>query len=81
MQPTLRPGSYVLFRRARSYGLGEIVLISHNNLDKVKRITRINNNKYFVVGDNFRGSTDSRSFGEIDKSNIRGKILWPKKIN
>jgi|SRR5581483_324847 len=32
-------------------------------------------NTYFVTGDNFRKSTDSRSFGEITKENIIGKCF------
>jgi len=40
----------------------------------------IEENKYFVMGDNREDSNDSRSFGVIDKSQIIGKpflIIWP----
>ena len=49
--------------------------------DNSEKIT-INNNEYFVLGDNRSNSKDSRSFGAVDKSFVIGKILfrgWPVK--
>ncbi len=77
MLPYLKPGDIAIFRKRSLYNLGDVVLISHNNLDKVKRITNFNKDKYFVVGDNLQSSTDSRTFGPINKSDIIGKIIWP----
>lgn len=41
----------------------------------LKRIIQINQEKYFVEGDNKKESTDSRVFGLLDKKNIVGKVL------
>jgi len=49
--------------------------------DNSEKIT-VNNNEYFVLGDNRSNSKDSRSFGPVDKSFVIGKILfrgWPVK--
>jgi nickel-type superoxide dismutase maturation protease len=40
----------------------------------IKRITKINRNKYFVAGDNKSASTDSRVFGWIEKKDIIGRV-------
>jgi nickel-type superoxide dismutase maturation protease len=40
----------------------------------IKRITKINRTKYFVMGDNESASTDSRVFGWIEKKAIIGKV-------
>lgn len=40
----------------------------------------LGDNQYFVLGDNRGSSSDSRSFGPIDKSSIRGRawlVYWP----
>src|SRR5438309_2301825 len=42
----------------------------------LKRIKEVKNNKYFIAGDNPKASTDSRQFGEVDKSAIIAKILF-----
>ncbi len=77
MLPYFKPGNYALFCRVKIYEVGDIVLISHDNLDKVKRINNIDNDNYFVIGDNQGMSTDSRHFGAISKKHIIGKLIWP----
>lgn len=42
----------------------------------IKRIIGIRNNKFFVTGDNKKDSLDSRSFGEISKNRILGKVIY-----
>lgn len=40
----------------------------------------VNENEYFVLGDNRSASKDSRNFGPVDKSFVTGKVLlrgWP----
>lgn len=44
----------------------------------VKYPYTVDDGKYFVVGDNREHSIDSRSFGAVLKSNIKGKLLFVK---
>ena len=37
---------------------------------------RVEEGKYFVLGDNSAHSTDSRSFGALPRSSIRGRLLF-----
>ena len=57
--------------------IGDVVLVQHphRNIVILKRITRVKNNAYFVEGDNSAHSTDSRHFGYVDKTHIRGKVI------
>jgi len=77
MLPFLKEGQEVLvwcwFYKPK---VGDIVVIGKNGKDMVKRIQKIHDRKYFVGGDNKRESTDSRSFGPIDKSEIIGKVVF-----
>lgn len=76
MLPVLKPGQIVLvwcwFFKPK---VGDIVVIKHNNKEIIKRIQKINVREYFIEGDNKQSSTDSRSFGPIDKSKIIGKVI------
>lgn len=80
MLPTLNAGSTVLvykyfFSKPKT---GDIVAVRDPRDGKtiIKRIIKIENNRYFVKGDNKKASTDSRNFGLIDKDNIIGKVVF-----
>lgn len=79
MVPTLVPGTIVLAVRRRSYRPGDIVLIHHDGLDKIKRIRDIQHRKVYVTGDNTHTSVDSRDFGWLELRHIRAKLVWPRR--
>jgi signal peptidase I len=43
-------------------------------LSDQKTVT-LSNNEYFLIGDNFEVSYDSRRFGAVDKSYLKGKVV------
>lgn len=84
MQPTFSPGDKVLVNRFvywfKKPEVGDIVAVKDPRDGKVliKRITKIQNNRYFVTGDNSGHSTDSRVFGTIGRREIIGKVMQHK---
>lgn len=42
----------------------------------VKRIQKVDNNEYFVTGDNKSQSTDSKTFGYIKRIDIAGQVVY-----
>lgn len=81
MQPDYQKGDMVLVNKLayvfKPPKINEAIILK-NPKDKVfiiKRINKIKNNKYFVLGDNSKESTDSRSFGWISKKEIVGKVI------
>lgn len=80
MLPTLKPGQDVLvFNWAYIFSKpkkGDIVVFKFNGREIIKRVQMYHGRGIFVMGDNKRYSTDSRSFGPIDKSKIIGKVIF-----
>jgi phage repressor protein C with HTH and peptisase S24 domain len=78
MLPTYEEGQLIValkpFRKLRQH---DIVIISHDGREKIKRITELGSGKVYVRGDNPRHSTDSRHFGWIEQSKVKGRVLWP----
>jgi len=77
MVPTLVPGTVVLGVRPRRLKVGDIVVIYHEGLDKIKRVKEVQYNKVFLVGDNPNASTDSRDFGWLHAESVIAKVVWP----
>lgn len=80
MSPTLKVGSNVLVcKYIFSKPKVEDIIAARDPRDGktiIKRIIKIENKKYFLQGGNKEASTDSRSFGLIDKDDIIGKVIF-----
>ena len=89
MSPNYNDGDWLLFRLlpAKSKAnelVGKVVLIQRrSNLGEdflqVKRVTKVHNDinetEIWVEGDNKEKSTDSRSWGALDSSEVLGRLL------
>lgn len=78
MAPALSRGQLVVGRYTNELKPGDVVIVSHNGLEKIKRIERQQGNLLYLLGDNAAASTDSRSFGWVQADTIVAKIVWPK---
>lgn len=54
---------------------GDVVVFEKFNRIYLKRIGKIKDNKYFLVGDNKKDSQDSRRFGSVSREQIKGKVI------
>lgn len=80
MSPTFSEGENVLvsslpllFAKPRK---GDVVVFEKYNRFYIKRIGKIKEEKYFLVGDNKKDSEDSRRFGSVAREQIKGKIIY-----
>jgi signal peptidase I len=79
MSPTLLEGKIVVgIRLRRPPKTGDIVILRHNGLEKIKRVTAVEFDKVYLEGDNILHSTDSRHFGWLHNRDILGTIIWPR---
>lgn len=86
MVPTFKENDVVLVNRLSYFlskpKIGDLIVLKrglprHGKAGQyiIKRIAKIKNDRFFVIGDNKKESTDSRRFGWIDRKDIVGKIL------
>lgn len=76
MVPALKPGTIVFGVRPKKIRPGDIVIIRHENLDKIKRVKEVQSDKIFLTGDNFLHSKDSRDFGWLETKSVLVKVVW-----
>ena len=78
MAPTLTDGQLVIGKQTRTLETGDIVIVSHDGLEKIKRIEKHQGDLIYLLGDNSAKSTDSRSFGWLPAKVIIAKVIWPR---
>ena len=78
------PGEEVRIDGGRLWIDGHLIdepYVAPESIDPFTRlVTRVQEGHYFVLGDNRLRSSDSREFGQVPHSHIRGKVsvrLWP----
>ena len=82
MKPSINDGDLLYFNLINDINevnVNDVVLCNHpflRNIQIIKRVKKIINGKFFVIGDNARSfeSSDSRSFGLLSESKIIGKL-------
>ena len=79
MQPTYKEKDEVLVSSIPLFfgqlNIGDIVVFELSKKFYIKRVRKISKGKYFLVGDNKKDSRDSRKFGSIKRSQIKGKVI------
>lgn len=81
MQPGYPPGRLVLVwsvRNKRRLRPGQVVIIRHDGLEKLKRLQAVQDSRVYVVGDNSTISTDSRHFGWLPLKAVQAVVIWPR---
>ncbi len=82
MEPTLRPGDYVLVNRwayrRRPPSAGDVIVLRNPEAPSQFLVKRVMSGDpvagFFVLGDNMAHSRDSRAFGMVPRHLIVGKV-------
>lgn len=77
MEPAYSSGDRLLVLRTGKLKKRNVVVLRDPRTSRLilKRIERIEVERYFVSGDNPSESTDSRAFGPVAKKDILGKVI------
>ena len=78
MAPALQDGQLVVGLQTRDLQVGDVVIVSHDGKEKIKRIEQHQGDLIYLLGDNGESSTDSRQFGWLPAKVILAKVVWPK---
>jgi nickel-type superoxide dismutase maturation protease len=78
MMPALGAGNLVVGVASTRPKPNDVVIVLHNQLEKVKRVSGMRSNEVFLVGDNESASTDSRQFGWVSSKSVMAKVVWPR---
>jgi signal peptidase I len=79
MEPTLAGGDRLLLLRRRSPQVGDIVAVGDPRAGGrllVKRVTAVRGDQILVEGDNRVASTDSGTFGPVDRRAVLGRAVY-----
>ena len=76
MMPNYKPGAHVFSFNWGAVSVGDVVVTTVKGRLLIKRITKMDQKRVFLAGDNTNQSTDSRSFGWIDRKLVVGKVIW-----
>lgn len=77
MLPGIRPGQLIVVVSKRPK-VGDIVLVTIDGREVVKRIAQLDQGRVYLLGDNQAASTDSRSYGFVSARSVRGVVIWPR---
>lgn len=77
MEPNFREYDIVLVTNIFRPAIDDVVVVKdpQTNHRLLKRITKIQGKRFFVEGDNYELSTDSRHFGFLSRKQIQAKVL------
>ena len=79
MAPTFRAGDWLFVMWGGEFHLGQTVLIERQaqpGVFLIKRVIRMEADKYWVEGDNKEESTDSRQWGALEHSEIVATVVF-----
>lgn len=72
MAPALIEGDVIIARRLQRVREGDVVVARMAGREVIKRVHRSDGNRFHLRGDNATESTDSRTLGPVDVSDILG---------
>ncbi len=79
MVPTMPPNTLVIgLRFAKKLKPGQIVIVSRDGKEQIKRIDQVKGEEVYLLGDHPETSLDSRQYGWLPGRSVRARVIWPR---
>jgi nickel-type superoxide dismutase maturation protease len=75
MLPAFTHGKIVVGWRFRQPKVGDVVIARHHRIELIKRVSELQEDKVYLLGDNAEASTDSRQFGWLPAGAIIAVVV------
>lgn len=75
MHPAYPHGKIVVAWRWRRPRIGDVVIVRHHRLELIKRVSQLDDEKVYLLGDNPEESTDSRHYGWLPRNSIMAVVV------
>ena len=79
MLPAFAHGKIVIGWRFRRPQVGDVVIAKHHHLELIKRVSELQEDRVYLLGDNADASTDSRQFGWLPSGAIVAVVITRRK--
>ena len=77
MEPGIPDRSIVVYSRLnQDYNVQDVVIAKIDGKQIIKRIVSIEEDGFYLIGDNLDSSIDSRTFGTIDRELVKGRVIF-----
>ncbi len=80
MMPALETGDILIYTRWGSKDEGDIIIFQSETYNRllIKRIEKVENEQYYVLGDNLSNSEDSRNplIGWVPEEKVKGRVIF-----
>lgn len=79
MWPTFKQGEVVVAStNVDDVQIGDVVMVEHDGLEKIKRVAGVRPGEIYLLGDNPSASRDSRNFGWLSAKSVKAKVIWSR---
>lgn len=78
MYPALEAGQLIMIRRSAQYHAGDVVVFKRKGSERIKRVSGVEGDFLYVLGDNPLYSKDSRHYGYVPITSVLGKVILPR---
>jgi len=75
MLPAFTHGKIVFAWRFRRPQVGDVVIAKHHHIELIKRVSELQDDKVYLLGDHADASTDSRQFGWLPSGSIVAVVI------